>query len=70
MFNSDLMRNPAFIGYAHECDEHERQMSSLITMLNNGEDLEDAMCKAGLTKDDLCPLDYRRIRSEVSPYII
>ena len=69
MFNS-LMQNPAFIGYAHECDKHERQMSSLIEMLNNGEDLESAMCKAGLTKDDLCHLDYRRIRSEVGPYII
>ena len=69
MYNS-LMRDPAFIGYAHECEQHEKQMCSLIKMLNNGEDIESALCKVGLTKDDLCPLDRRRIRQEVSPYII
>ena len=60
MFNSDLMRNPAFIGYAHECD-HDAQVSKVITAIRNGWSIKFALDQANLSTSDLCPRDLNRI---------
>ena len=61
MFNSDLMRDPAFIGYAHECNEHEEKVSKVITTIRNGWSTEFALNQANLSVNDLCPRDLNRI---------
>ena len=61
MFSSDLMRDPAFIGYAHECDEHEDKIATFIRVYNDTSSVFDAMAAAGLDYDDLCVRDTNRI---------
>ena len=60
MFNSDLMRDPAFIGYAHECD-HDARVGKVITAIRNGWSAEFALDQANLSIGDLCPRDLNRI---------
>ena len=60
MFNS-LMQDPAFIGYAHECDEHEDKIATLIRVYGETRSVFDAMAAAGLDYDDLCVRDINRI---------
>jgi hypothetical protein len=60
MFNFDLMRDPAFIGYAHECD-HDAQVGKVITAIRNGWSTEFALDQANLSTSDLCPRDLNRI---------
>ena len=61
MFSSDLMRDPAFIGYAHECDEHEEKIATFICVYNDTGSVSDAMAVADLDYDDLCVRDINRI---------
>ena len=61
MFNSDLMRDPAFIGYAHECDEHEDKIATFIRVYNDTGSRFDAMAAASLDYDYLCIRDINRI---------
>lgn len=64
MFNSDLMRDPAFIGYAHECDEHEDKIATFIEEYNCSGSVSSALAAAELDYDDLCVRDTNRIFRE------
>jgi hypothetical protein len=64
MFNSGLMRDPAFIGYAHECDEHYIKVTTFIKVYNATSSVSAAMMASGLNYDDLCVRDTNRIFNE------
>ena len=60
MVNFDLMRDPAFIGYAHECD-HNAQVDKVIATIRNGWSADFALSQANISVSDLCPRDLNRI---------
>lgn len=61
MFGPDLMRDPIFMGYAHECDEHYLKVTTFIKVYNATGSVNAAMMASGLGYDDLCIRDINRI---------